>query len=410
MHWLLIGYMFLFIHRPFEIWPALGDIRLELLYMLVTGIVWLAFPGKRWLPNSLHLGVLGLAIAVLLCWLVSPWNEQTYDTVDKWCKMLVFYVMLVTVVHDEAGLKKVVLAFLVVMFVYMSHSLWEYANGRHEFRMSIVRMIGVDRALGDPNSFGASMVYALPLVVPFWCCSRSRLLRVFLLGYLGLSATCIVLTGSRSSFLGLLVFSAITVWYSRRRTLGLAAAVVAVPVLWAAVPDTLQTRFETIIHPEVGPANAQESAEGRLEGFNKGIDLWEQYPVTGCGPGAWKMAARHKLESHNLYGQLVGELGLLGAGAFLVLLGGFWWNARWIRRTCRENSAAGQDFLALLARAVAVGVLLLLLEGLFGHNLYRFTWLWYGGFLLIATHCVRQRLERETVAGDDYWLARPLAA
>jgi hypothetical protein len=394
MHWLLIGYMFLFIHRPFEIWPVLGDIRLELLYMLVTGMVWLAFPGKRWLSNPLHAGIIGFGAAMLLCWLASPWSGDTFETVDKWFKLLVFYLMLVTVVHDEASLRKVVLAVLVVMFLYMTHSLWEYRNGRHEFRMSIVRMIGVDRTLGDPNSFGASIVYVLPLVVPFWYCTQSRWLRCFLLAYLGLSATCIVLTGSRSSFLGLLVFAAITVWYSRKRWLGLTAALVAVPVLWAAVPGTLQTRFETIIHPEVGPANAQVSAEGRLEGFYKGFDLWGEYPVTGCGPGAWKMASRLKLESHNLYGQLVGEMGLLGTVAFLVLLAGFWWNARWIHCRRQENPEWGQDFLVLLARAVSVGVLLLLLEGNFGHNLYRFTWLWYAGFLLIATHCVRQRLQQ----------------
>jgi O-antigen ligase len=393
MHWLLIGYMFLFIHRPFEIWPALGDIRLELLYMLVTGLIWLAFPGKRWLPNPLHLGIAAFAAAMLLCWLASPWNGETLETVERWFKLLVFYAMLVTVVHDEAQLKKVVLAFLVVMFVYMTHSLWEFHNGRHEYRMSIVRMIGVDRSLGDPNSFGASIVYALPLVVPFWCCWPSRLLRGFLAAYVGLSAMCIVLTGSRSAFLGLLVFAAVTVWYSRRRWLGLTAAVALVPVLWAAVPGTLQTRFETIVNPEVGPANAQVSAQGRLEGFWKGLDLWADYPITGCGPGAWRMAAQVKLESHNLYGQLVGEMGLLGALAFAAVLGGFWWNARRIRRSLGDWPPDGRDFLAMLARAISIAVVLLLLEGNFGHNLYRFTWLWYGGFLLIAAYCVRQRLE-----------------
>ena len=29
MFWLLVGYMFLFIHRPFEFWPALGDLHIE---------------------------------------------------------------------------------------------------------------------------------------------------------------------------------------------------------------------------------------------------------------------------------------------------------------------------------------------------------------------------------------------
>jgi hypothetical protein len=35
---------------------------------------------------------------------------------------------------------------------------------------------------------------------------------------------------------------------------------------------------------------------------------------------------------------------------------------------------------------------LLLFEGNFGHNLFRYSWLWYGGFLIIARHCVQQRL------------------
>ena len=34
--------------------------------------------------------------------------------------------------------------------------------------MGIARMIGVDTTLGDPNSFGASIVFALPIVVAVW--------------------------------------------------------------------------------------------------------------------------------------------------------------------------------------------------------------------------------------------------
>ena len=35
MRWLLIGYMFLFIDRPFEVWPWLGDLHVERVYMLL---------------------------------------------------------------------------------------------------------------------------------------------------------------------------------------------------------------------------------------------------------------------------------------------------------------------------------------------------------------------------------------
>src|SRR5436190_843651 len=110
--WILIGYMFLFIHRPFEVWPSLGEMHLERVY----------------------------------------------------------------------------------------------AVGRHVFRMGIPRLIGVDSAMSDPNSFGGTVVFVLPFVVAFWMSRPSALMRVFLLGYLSLSGLCILLTGSRGSFIGMLLW------------------------------------------------------------------------------------------------------------------------------------------------------------------------------------------------------------
>jgi O-antigen ligase len=406
MHWLLIGYMFLFIHRPFEIWPFLADLRIELVYMLGTGMVWLLAPGKRWLSNPLHTAVLVFAVAVLVCWLASPWATEGFETVDRYAKLLVFYVMLVTVVHDEKGLRRLLLAFLMVMALYMLHSLWEYRNGRMEYRQSITRMLGVDRSLGDPNSFAASVLYALPFVIPFWTGARSWLMRGFLAGYLLLSGTCIVLTGSRSAFVGLLVLGLLSIWQGRKRMRWLALACLLAPLSWVALPASLQTRFETIIHPEVGPAIARESAEGRIVGFYTGLALWGQYPLTGCGPGAWRPASRSLLESHNLYGQLLGEMGTVGALAFAALLCAFWINLRRVRRSYRIHPHWQDDFLAQVARAVGLAVVILLLEGNFGHNLFRFTWLWYGGFLIIACHCVRQRAAAEAGA-DGTWDPAP---
>jgi hypothetical protein len=39
---------------------------------------------------------------------------------------------------------------------------------------------------------------------------------------------------------------------------------------------------------------------------------------------------------------------------------------------------------------VNLTVLLLLLMGLGGHNLYRYTWLWFGAFQAIALDCMRR--------------------
>jgi len=390
MHWLLIGYMFLFIHRPFEFWTILGDIHLERLYIGCVFLVWLVQP-KRWLPNPQHYAYFAFAAAVLVCWVMSPFMDNGQQVVEDWFKIIVFYLLLVTVVDDETKLWYVVLGFVFVMGIYMSHSFKEYLAGRHTFRMGIPRMIGIDTTQGDPNAFGASIVFALPFAALFWNTSRSTWIRLGAVTYFCLSAGCILLTGSRSSLLGLVLWVGIVVMRSRHRWLGLGAALACSPVLFLALPDTLQTRFETIVNPEVGPANARVSGEGRLEGLINGAELWMRNPATGCGPGAWRPSTGSTIESHNLYGQLIGETGTLGALAFLGILTCYGINLRWMKQAQRRNPERKDDFVFQLASAVGMGIFLMLFEGNFGHNLFRHNWLWYGGFLIIARYCVESR-------------------
>jgi hypothetical protein len=405
MLFILVGYMFLFIHRPFEVWPALGEMHLERIYMLGALLAVLFYSRKRWLPNGQHLAYFAFAAAVVVCWLASPWGTQGEETVENYFKLLVFYVLLVLVVHDERSLRHVLLAFLIIMFVYMAHSFREYRNGRHTFRMGIARLIGVDTSLGDPNSFGATIVYALPFIMPFWMTNPSRRLRAFLIGYVGLSIVCIGLTGSRSSLVGLVFWFGMMVLKSRWRWRLVALGAVAAPLFWVALPPALQNRFETIIHPEVGPANAIASGEDRWVGLMVGLDSWAQYPVTGFGPGAWKPATGRLVESHNLYGQLLGEMGLFGAVTFTAILACFLANLRWVRKMYRANPHWGHDFIFYCTSAIGWALLLLLFEGNFGHNLFRYSWLWYGGFLVIARYCIQQRLAEEESA---LWVEPPI--
>lgn len=394
MHWLLIGYMFLFIDRPFEVWPWLGELHLERAYMLLTMAVWVIYPHKRWLPNPLHAAYAAFALAVIFAWIISPYADHGQPVVEDWFKIVVFYLLLVTTVHDEAGLKRLTMGFLAVMGLYLLHSFREYLGGRHTFRMGIARMIGVDTSLGDPNSFGASIVFALPLVTAFWNANvGGRLGKLLLLAYVGLSSLCILLTGSRSSFLGLLVWFLIVILSHHRRGMFLFAFMMAAPMAFLMLPESLQNRFETIINPDVGPANAEESSQGRIKGFFTGLELWQAHPLAGVGPGAWRPATHSKLESHNLYGQLLGELGTVGLISFLALLATYWLNLRRIKRIRHAFPQWHHHLPFQLATSLGMALFLLLFMGNFGHNLFRFTWLWYGGFLIIAQHCIRRRLD-----------------
>lgn len=404
MHWLLIGYMFLFIDRPFEVWPWLGEIHLERLYMLLTVGVWSLYPDKRWLGNSLQAAVAGLALVVLLAWLLSPWAARGQAVVEDWFKVLVFFVLLTTTVHSEVGLRRMIIGFVGVMALYQLHSLREYLGGRHTYRMGIARMIGVDSSMGDPNTFGASLVVALPIAGALWQSGLGgRWGRLAVVAYAVISGLCVLLTGSRSAFLGWIACGVWWMGHSRRRLILLLTALMSGPLVLLALPESLQTRFLTIIDPSVGPKNAQESGQGRIEGFFTGLQLWQAYPLSGVGPGAWRPATGSPLEAHNLYGQLVGELGTLGLLAFAMLLIAYWHNCRRLRALAQlPIHPAGAAWLPFtLGRAVGAAIALLLLLGLFGHNLFRYTWLWYAGFVIIARHVVEQHYRHWLLSSDS---------
>ncbi len=407
MIWLLGGYMWLFIHRPFEVWPALGALQIERGYMLVMILVWMVTPGKSGLSNRIHAALGGLTLALLAAWLLSPYADMdgVTDVVESYFKVAVFYVLVVTTVRDERGLRRLGLAYLGAVSLYAAHSLLEFVGGRHEFRQGISRMIGVDVTYSDPNAFASTLLYSLPLALAFWLERPRRLPRILMLGFFGAICGCILLTGSRAGMVGLLFFGLIVLWIAFTRKglfllAGTAAAPLVVAVLSLALPEELQNRYLTLVDSSFGPPNAQSSAEGRLVGFEHGLRAWQRSPLVGHGPASFALASGLGSQAHNLYGQVLSELGLLGALALLGLVGCFTFNWLEARRLYREHPEMvlgadryPRDLSYHLAGAMFINLLLLLLMGWAGHTLYRYNWQWFAAFQAVALHCVRLRAQ-----------------
>ncbi len=391
MIWFLGGYMWLYVHRPFEYYGLLGELQLERVYMLVMLAFWVVSPAKGLVPNRLHLALGLFTVAMVVCWAASPWREQGYDTLENYLKVMVFYTLVITTVRDERGLRKLVGLYLFAVGLYMSHSMLEYMNGRYEWRQGIRRMIGVDVTYYDPNAFASTLLLSLPMTLPFWAEASNWRKRLPLLAYTLSACGCILLTGSRSGFMGLCLFGTCCLLLSRYRLRGIVIASAVVAVLVCALPGYLADRFLTIVDSSRGPSIAEASAMGRLAGFAEGMRLWGDNLLLGVGPGVFRLATKGGFNSHNVYGQVGGELGVLGVAAFLALLACFFGNWLAARRLYRAHPRWPRDFPFHTSRAVAVTVLLLLFTGMAGHNLYRYNWVWLAAFQAVALHCVRAR-------------------
>jgi O-antigen ligase len=392
MPWFLGFYMWMYLHRPFEFWGFLGTIQIERITMGFVLIYWFLQGRKNWLPNRLIGFYFLFVLAILLCWLASPckpdWGDKVWD--DTW-KVGVFAMLILTSIRGEKELRQILVAYFVALTLYQSHSLLEFICGRHEFRQGIVRMIGVDDTFGDPNTFSATILYSMPLLLPFWNDPPDRRRRGLIVGYVALNMICILLTGSRRAYLGIVFLAFLLAMVSSRRFQFLTLGFLLSPLLFFLMPEDLRMRFLTVFDPSLGPKVAADSANFRYKAVEISLQLIGQSPLFGIGPGAFQEASGVDLQPHNLYAQLIGEMGMIGIIAFTGILVGFFVNTFEMRRLYRRHPWWEHDFNYRVVNAIFLAVILLLFMGLGGHNLYRYNWMWFGVMQAVALHAARQR-------------------
>jgi O-antigen ligase len=229
--------------------------------------------------------------------------------------------------------------------------------------------------------------------------------------YFVLAVVCIVLTGSRTSFVALLFLCSLWVFFQQgaRKFKILAVVIPMIFIVWSVMPQEKQNRIRTLWDEEAGPANATESAKGRLEGWNVSWRMFKQVPLTGVGAGGENFIGyriAHNIDeeghvsatqSHVLYGQVLAEQGILGALLFCGLVASIA-RCSFVVRQEVAIAMGKSEFYYLLSNAILASLLLLLVLGFGGHNFYRPLWLWlaaWSGALLMIVRKNNQQAELE---------------
>ncbi len=391
MIWFLVGYMWLFIHRPFEIWPELGNLYIERVYMILTIVYWALFAPKSWTSNRATWGIAAIAAAIILATIFSAHTNFDNGDVQDWLKLLAFYFLVIFSVREERELRILIVAFVVIMAVYQLHSLREYLCGRGQFDMGIWRMAGVDRTMGDANSFAASVNYAIPMLLPVLTVAEKQWQRLALAAALCLACLCVLLSGSRTGFMGILLLACAAGLASRHRKRLMLLVMLAAPIIWFSLSERLQNRYLTLVDPSVGPRNAEASAESRQVFFWMAVDIWKQHPAFGVGPGCFSVVSGTHMQSHTLYAQTISELGTAGVFALMALTGCYIANFIEARRLYRESARdRGAAFCYRVVIAATIGLAQLLFFGFGGHNLFRSTWIWYAAFAALSLRFLKE--------------------
>jgi len=206
------------------------------------------------------------------------------------------------------------------------------------------------------------------------------------------------MTGSRGGFIGLVSLGLFIVLLSKNKgkailTLSLIGAITA-PFL----ANTLIARYQTIL--QLGGSGV--SANSRIVGFYHGIAMLIRRPILGVGIGAYPIARKDwfnwSLWAHNHYGQLFGELGILGTATWGLMV---YYTIRYARSLrLRIDSLSGDNSYKLLyytSYAIEVSTYSRLVLGMTTHSLHIPFW-YINAALIFCSHVIisDNNLNKET--------------
>jgi O-antigen ligase len=173
---------------------------------------------------------------------------------------------------------------------------------------------------------------------------------------------------------------------------------------WAQMSDFSRDRYLSL----VGMGTQEETVDGRIDLMMKEFRLGFYRPIVGHGVGTTAEAKVNQLggrsqASHNLYGQLIIETGLIGFAIFMTFV---WRNFRLLQdnlRRFRGLSAAGADvssFQIRLNRALLAVFWIYAVYSLNYFGLSQEYWYLFGGLCVAFSRSVwrsEQTLAHEAI-------------
>lgn len=399
-----ISYFIILNAKLGDMYPMLGAIRFELLAAIIVLISIMA-NGKGLQNLQTKMSPLNKQIWILAAvgMLSIP---QSVDIAHSWehggynlFKLLLFYIMVVTSLQSREDYQKMIWAIVLVsvwigyepMVNYLSDSVHVYGYGKVA--------TGRFGAASGHVALANTLSQALPIAFCWALVAKGRVMRLIVWGCVIFLVLGIVFTKSRGGFIGLMACGGCYVIFSKYK---FRSAMIAIILFIALIPFAGQQYIERIATIKDG-VNASRSSSDRVLGLLNGISMMKKRPILGVGIGSYPRARyiyfRYYFYSHNLYGELLGELGIAS-------LAWFYWVYLMFKRAGylkRELLSQEDKMYTYVITGVQSGLIVRLVLGNFSHC--AFIWFW---FMMAALIVGAENLNKDKIKNKE--LPEPVVA
>lgn len=306
---------------------------------------------------------------------------------------------LVVVFAESPGYLKIFLAsFLFAIFYVTLESVQGLITGSLYWQnQGVMRLHGSVPMYGHPNSLGGVSLGSLPFVIYLWSETRRWYLRAGLLAVATTSTICVIYSGSRTAYVGLIGLLFWMFMMSKNKGRFVVSALVIGTLVVMVLPKQYIERFESI----GGQEKEGHSKQTRMTILE---DAWTIFMENPLGVGVASFPAKRmerfgrSQDTHNLYLEVATNLGIQGFIVFCVMIGSlmtvlfktkaaFEAQRRKLRNLAKRATSKGlkrrllehdRDLRFMIAVSNATGgfVFIRLVLGLFGMDLYEIYW-WF---------------------------------
>lgn len=395
----LVGLLAINVVQPGELYPIFETFHVERLAAIFVLASLLLHRGRISLKNPMSRQVLFFWLALFASVPLAYWRSNSLSGAFSFYRTIIYFFLITNLVTTIPRVRNLITVFVALNAWLAISSYWAYLHGFYYVSSTFDRVEGLTSAGGDPNSLGISLVCGIPfaILLLFYGSPRLRLLGLVTAGA---SVFTLILTGSRTSFFGLVTLVIVFAVTRRNKVFILPVAVLLVSAIFFIAPSQYQQRYLSVEN-----RNQDESYVNRIYAWRAGFAMMEHNPLTGVGmhnfvdangstywPGPGR---KHWLQPHSLYIQVGAELGIIGVAAFGWLL----WSLYGFNRVIRKITANAADYpkwLKYYPTACNFSLFVLLFTGYSSHSLYRSTW-----FLLAAmTACAYSVVKQQATAAE----------
>lgn len=409
----LLAYTVIFYSQLGSRLQILAPLRLELAigsFLLIVIFIKI-FKGEVDLTeNTINLAAIFFFLAALITIPFALVKSHALSTFIRLFKFFAIYLMIISCIYDERHLKAFLYVYLMMIsLLFVEPFILSLTGKGFIFNNGMWRLAGITGYFSHPNQLGGIASANLPFFYYLMRYHRSKILKIVFFVLIIIDLRVIMLTQSRTAFLGVFTFILMVWLFSKKKKVGLTIILVFLAVLWQLAPQQTKDRFLTlrstayVMSVERFQLDDEErrtlgSMCGRWTLIKRSLIAFYENPIVGVGLDCFRSFNGRRWDfwfpPHNTYVQALAEMGIIGFGAFSFLIISIFRNLNTSRRIM-ENSEGPSSFMRHIVLAVTVYLVCRLVVGMFGQDLYHNFWWISAGLALVIFRITKREYLRQ---------------